>query len=279
MNHRTTVLRSAVVLAGALCAIGAGPAQAQQEVKFPDLASSYLKSGDFIGPDHPLRVRPGMNKDQVRLELGNPQFSEGIFGVSEWDYAFNFYTGKGNEYVTCQFKVKYDKTGGDYRVASTHWKGAGCPPDQTQVAVAPVPPVAPLQCKPCSSSKTTLRADGMFRFNGARESDLLAEGRRQIGALAASIKADAAGIRQVVVTGYTDRLGGEEYNDRLSLARAETVAAVLASQGVDASLIRAVGMGERNPVTTSCQGTKATPQLVSCLQADRRVEIELMPNQ
>ncbi|MBS0344349.1 MAG: OmpA family protein [Proteobacteria bacterium] len=279
MKHRSGVLRtkSAVAALGVLGVFAMGLAQAQEDVKFPDLASTSLKTGDFIGPDQPARVRPGMNKDQVRLELGNPHFSEGLFGVSEWDYAFNFYTGKGNEYITCQFKVKYGKSDGDYRVASTHWKGANCPPPVTQVAAAPVMPMPMQQCKACG--KTTMRSDGLFRFNGAKESDLLPEGRRQVEALASSIKSDAASIRQVVVTGYTDRLGGEEYNNRLSLARAKTVASILTGRGVDPSLIRAVGMGEKNPVTTGCQGNAATPQLISCLQLDRRVEIEVVPAQ
>ena len=123
MTKMHLVCHSGLVVLAAVALVGTARAQ---EVAFPDLKSSYLKTGDFGGPDHAWRVRPGHNKDQVRLELGNPHFSEGISGVNEWDYAFNFYTGKGSEHVTCQLKVKFDKVDGHYRVGSTHWNNSDC---------------------------------------------------------------------------------------------------------------------------------------------------------
>mgnify|MGYP003575646359 CR=1 FL=1 len=271
------MMKVCAAVLGVLGATAVSAVQAQETVQFPDLASSYLKTGDFIGPDHIQRIKPGLNKDQVRLELGNPQFSEGFFGVKEWDYAFNFYTGKGNEYVTCQFKVKFDSVDGDYRVASTHWKSPDCAAYLPGQAAPPAAlPVGPRQtCEPCK--KTTLHADGLFRFDGDQEADLLPQGRENLNALAASIKANMASIQQVVVTGYTDRLGSAAYNDTLSRNRAKTVGNVLAAQGVDPSRIRTVGMGEKNPVATHCTGQAPTPQLISCLQPNRRVEVEAIP--
>ena len=187
---KTNNVRTAVLGVLGACAVFAAHAQAQEEVKFPELSSSYLKTGEFVGPDHVLRIKPGLNKDQVRLELGNPQFSEGLFGVKEWDYAFNFYTGKGNEYVTCQFKVKFDSVDGDYRVASTHWKGPDCA-SYLQPAAPAVLPVGPKQnCEPCK--KTTLHADSLFRFDGDQEADLLPGGRQSLITLASRIKANMA---------------------------------------------------------------------------------------
>lgn len=49
----------------------------------------------------------------------------------------------------------------------------------------------------------------------------------------------------VEVTGHTDTVGGEEDNDRLSAQRAEEVLGWLASQGIDRSIMSAVGRGER----------------------------------
>ena len=101
MKHSLKPSRIALGALLACLAFTALPAFAAGEAQFPALSSSYLKTGDFIGTDHVRRITPGLNKDQVRLELGNPHFSEGIFGVREWDYAFNFYTGKANnDYVT-----------------------------------------------------------------------------------------------------------------------------------------------------------------------------------
>jgi len=53
---------------------------------------------------------------------------------------------------------------------------------------------------------------------------------------------------EVVVIGHTDRVGSVEDNDRLSLVRAEAVRAMLVQRGIQASFIRAVGRGEREPL-------------------------------
>ena len=50
---------------------------------------------------------------------------------------------------------------------------------------------------------------------------------------------------EVEVTGHTDTVGAEDYNDKLSLRRAEEVMKWLAGQGFDRSLMSAVGRGER----------------------------------
>lgn len=50
---------------------------------------------------------------------------------------------------------------------------------------------------------------------------------------------------EVEVTGHTDTVGDEDYNDRLSLRRAEEVLAWLTGQGIDRSVMSAVGRGER----------------------------------
>jgi outer membrane protein OmpA-like peptidoglycan-associated protein len=53
---------------------------------------------------------------------------------------------------------------------------------------------------------------------------------------------------EVQVTGHTDRVGGEANNDRLSLQRAEAVRAMMIQRGIQASFLRAVGRGEREPL-------------------------------
>ncbi|CAN7744752.1 MULTISPECIES: hypothetical protein [unclassified Variovorax] len=53
---------------------------------------------------------------------------------------------------------------------------------------------------------------------------------------------------------------------------------LLAQQGIDSKAIRAAGMGERQPVV-QCPGTVKTAALVSCLQPNRRVEIEVAGEQ
>ena len=50
------------------------------------------------------------------------------------------------------------------------------------------------------------------------------------------------------MTGHTDRLGSDAYNQKLSERRAEAVRDYLVSKGVPKDKIEAIGMGEKQPV-------------------------------
>jgi outer membrane protein OmpA-like peptidoglycan-associated protein len=71
----------------------------------------------------------------------------------------------------------------------------------------------------------------------------------------------------IVVIGHTDRVGGLEDNDELSLQRAERVKADLVSQGISAHRIRAAGRGEREPIVSTEDGVDEP--------RNRRVEINV----
>lgn len=53
---------------------------------------------------------------------------------------------------------------------------------------------------------------------------------------------------RVEIQGYTDNIGSESYNMKLSQQRADAVKAYLQSKGVSENRLRAVGYGESNPV-------------------------------
>ena len=53
------------------------------------------------------------------------------------------------------------------------------------------------------------------------------------------------------IVGYTDSRGSETYNKKLSQKRANEVKRLLVQNGVDASRITAIGMGELNPVASN----------------------------
>lgn len=52
---------------------------------------------------------------------------------------------------------------------------------------------------------------------------------------------------------------------------------LLSTGKFDAAKLKSVGMGETQPVTKAedCVGKTQTPNLIGCLQPDRRVEIEV----
>jgi outer membrane protein OmpA-like peptidoglycan-associated protein len=249
-----------------------GASAEKQQIRFPDAGSAWLKGGTFIDVEQLRRIGRGMTKNQVRELISYPHFGEGLFGPKEWDYLFNFRTGKGDEFVTCQYKVVFKDGVSD----AMYWKEPACasylkPKVAEVVRPAPVPAAAPAQ-------KVTLGADGLFRFDGGALGDLLPEGRAKIERLAADIKRNFKQLQGIVVTGHTDRLGSDSYNDALSLARANTVRELLVRQGLDARLIRAAGEGKRRPVV-DCAGNRPTATLVSCLQPNRRVELDVSAEQ
>lgn len=73
----------------------------------------------------------------------------------------------------------------------------------------------------------------------------------------------------VVVAGHTDSDGAADYNQNLSLQRANSVANYLQSRGVSRIRLEPVGFGERQPIATNA--TQAGKQ------ENRRVEITLLP--
>ncbi len=92
--------------------------------------------------------------------------------------------------------------------------------------------------------------------------------------------ADLKGVKSesINVTGHTDRIGEPVYNMELSTRRAEEVKKYLVdSAGIPADKIVAKGASGSDPVTKpgECLGEDATPQLIACLQPDRRVEVEV----
>ncbi|MET3442893.1 outer membrane protein OmpA-like peptidoglycan-associated protein [Variovorax paradoxus] len=241
------------------------------EVVFPSIDNdAWLKEGTFPNLANLRAVAPGVTKDQLYDLLGRPHFREGMAGPREWDYIFHFRKADGGV-TTCQYKAIFDK---DYKAQTFHWLPAGC----GDVLAQPVAAVAPVPVPPPVLRKVTLGADGLFRFDGGSAADLMPEGRRKVEALARDIKGNVKSLTAISVTGHTDRLGSDSYNDALSLARANTVRELLVQQGIDGRAIRTQGMGKRQPVA-ECPGTRKTPELVSCLQPNRRVDIEVSGEQ
>ncbi|MGX3065908.1 porin OmpA [Ursidibacter arcticus] len=80
----------------------------------------------------------------------------------------------------------------------------------------------------------------------------------------------------IQVNGYTDRIGGEAFNVKLSQRRAESVANYIVSKGVNPANVTAVGYGKANPVTgNTCDAVKGRKALIACLAPDRRVELQV----
>lgn len=140
-------------------------------------------------------------------------------------------------------------------------------------------PAAPAQlAKPApvaapSYEKISLQGDALFRFGKSDEGSILPAGVKMLNDLAAQLAAYQKGsVESITVVGHADRLGKKVANQALSERRAQTVKNYLVKNGVDSALIKSTGKGSSQPVK-QCKGTKKTPQLVACLEPNRRVEV------
>jgi outer membrane protein OmpA-like peptidoglycan-associated protein len=230
------------------------------EVVFPDVRRDATQpEGIFPNLDNLRAVGAGLTKDQLYDLLGRPHFREGLVGVREWDYVFNFRSGGG--VTTCQYKVIFDK---DYLARSFHWQPAGCAAMIASAAAVPPAPAGPAAA--AAERRFRLAADALFAFDGI---EIQPEGRREIARLASQLTGTR--YERIEVVGHTDRLGSPAYNQRLSQKRAEAVRGALVAQGIAPSRVVASGRGETQPVVQCERSVQSA--LIACLAPNRRVDI------
>jgi len=128
---------------------------------------------------------------------------------------------------------------------------------------APQASIAP----PQRFEKVTLSATELFEFDQFQ----LREPQPKLDEIAHALS-ENPGISSVTITGYTDRLGSEDYNLALSKRRAESVKMYLMRKGIDGKRLNIVGKGEANPIAHCDQKDEAA--LIKCLEPNRRVEVE-----
>jgi OOP family OmpA-OmpF porin len=144
---------------------------------------------------------------------------------------------------------------------------ANCePPPAPKPAAAPPPP-AP---KTLAVSST-----GLFDFDKAV---LTPEARAQLDKEVVARLAEFSSIKLIHIEGHTDRIGTQEYNQKLSERRADAVKAYLVSKGVDGTKIETIGMGKTLQIK-SCPDPSPKgeirnfKQLIECLAPNRRAVV------
>lgn len=118
-----------------------------------------------------------------------------------------------------------------------------------------------------ASGKVVLAADMLFAFDSA---NLKPEGKNMLNELVARMS--GLNVEVVMATGYTDRIGSADYNQRLSERRAEAVKAYMVAQGVPAEKVQTEGKGSAEAVVT-CEDGQG---LVQCLAPNRRAVVEVV---
>jgi OOP family OmpA-OmpF porin len=156
---------------------------------------------------------------------------------------------------------------------------AECDPDlikkeEPKIAIAPPAPVPIEPPKPVI--KVYIAAAALFDFD---ESVLRPEGKKILDEQVVAIMKAHPEVEMVVVVGHADRIGTDDYNQRLSERRAAAGKDYLVQQGIAPERISAIGKGESEPdpeadTANKCKDVKGREKLIACLQPDRRVTIE-----
>jgi OOP family OmpA-OmpF porin len=145
------------------------------------------------------------------------------------------------------------------------------PPPPPAAAPAPPPP-APAPAPAPSVQKITLAAKALFDFDKAV---LKPEGMAAIDREVISKLRDVSKLELVLVTGHTDPIGTQAYNQKLSERRANAVRDYLVSKGIARDKIETLGMGKTQPVPGLTCNQKNLKELIACYAPDRRVDVEV----
>jgi len=221
-------------------------------------------------------------------------------GVAECDpqncgYVMSFAATPGNNIVRSAVYNSTAGISGNLCYRTGYWTPsmaiAGCDPDLVpKMAAAPTPTPAPApapapapRATPAPTpapapapapgvQKITLASKALFDFDKAV---LKPEGKAAIDSEIISKLAQVQRLELVLVTGHTDRIGTQAYNQKLSERRADAVRDYLVSKGVPRDKIETLGMGKTQPVPGVVCNMTAMKELIACLAPNRRVEVEV----
>ncbi|VFP88218.1 porin OmpA [Candidatus Erwinia haradaeae] len=133
--------------------------------------------------------------------------------------------------------------------------------------------IVPLSPSTPDNNHFTLKSDVLFAFNQA---NLNADGQKILDQLYTKVNSLETKDVSIVVVGYSDRIGSEQYNQKLSEKRTQAVVDYLVNKGVPNDQISSHSEGSANPASThTCDAVHNQQELIVCLAPDRRVEIEV----
>lgn len=205
-----------------------------------------------------------------------------VFGDGSGNYADrgvsiqNFGDGSGN-YTAGSVKIQnFGDGSGNYadgRITIQNYGDGTARVDGVDVKAAPLPKVPKLgtfppigALAPIASCGTTITFQDGVLFDFDR-SEIRADAAKTLAAVAAVLTGKS--VAQAVVSGHTDAIGSDDYNQGLSEKRAESVVAALRQQGVKTALDD-IGYGESRPVAPNEIDGQDNP---AGRQLNRRVEI------
>ena len=144
---------------------------------------------------------------------------------------------------------------------------APTPPPAPVAAPEPAPVTPPPPPPPARFEKVTMSATELFEFDSAK-----LRGEQPKLDDIARVLTENQSLTDITITGHTDRIGSDKYNQQLSEKRAAAAKEYLVAKGIAANRLNTVGKGESEPVV-QCDNKKRA-DLIKCLEPNRRVDVE-----
>lgn len=140
------------------------------------------------------------------------------------------------------------------------------PAPQAEVAPTPAPVPAPQPVTQLGREQLVIN----FDFN---KSIVTKESTVKLDQIADAVNRSPK-VTKVNIVGYTDEIGTDKYNNKLSVKRAHAVKEYLDTKmRIDANVLGLRGLGKQDPLV-ECKKTKNRTKKIACLAKNRRVEIE-----
>lgn len=165
--------------------------------------------------------------------------------------------------------VKNEKFGTCVR---TKWSSPSDPCGTAAPAPAPrhVAQPAPM---PAPQPVSKLEHEQLVIYFDFNKSNITTDSSAKLDTIADAVRRSPKVLR-VNIVGYTDQLGSDSYNEKLSVKRADAVKAYLDGKvHIDVNVLGLRGLGDKDPVV-DCSKVKARKKKIACMAKDRRVEIE-----
>ncbi|GBG15041.1 OmpA-OmpF porin, OOP family [Novimethylophilus kurashikiensis] len=222
-----------------------------------------------VGAQYDISDRIGLQAD-VRQVYSRSRANGGLFGSDRHDTT-------GNTYLNVGLIIKFgepQKTAAveptPEPVAAAEPEPAPQPETKPEPPPQPAPPPAAVGPDEPAFKKVAIQAEVLFDFNKATVKDA---GKQLLNSEVVQKMKDNPQVELLLITGHADRIGSEQYNQKLSERRAEAVKQYLVGQGIDAQRLHTQGKGESEPVV-QCNGSK-NAKTIKCLQPNRRVVLEI----
>lgn len=222
------------------------------------------------------QLEKGLSKQRILSLLGKPKHIQPK--KDKWDYVLDIRVPNETPTKRCQLQIDFDSLG---LVSGLYWNKKDCAALASSL-YNPIlnNPIMPLTIVDIPATKPpaimrrdiTVSSDALFTFNKYKAQDMYEGSIPSLLNVITELNKEADKIATLTVIGLTDRMGSDNYNQKLSQNRADTIRDVLLLNGLKLTpeKVLAIGRGETMPVA-SCSNNLNRQSLIECLAPDRRI--------